>query len=291
MRPQVLGQALVGRVRLGRKGEGGQLVLQAAAGHGQPVPVDLARRMTVTQAQAGPEQFGNPPRETDGPPRRRRRHLVGPPQQVVQALLVAGVLESVVRGPAVVDHNAVVAEAQDGLGHAATAGRVDRIMEHLEPARATGLDVSFDIYPYPAGSSIPVSFLPSDAQEGGPDAILARLRDPSERRRIAVALDAQESLPMAEVILSYVPRRPELEGMSLVEHGVESARDPLGTREQLLCVCSHRIDSDSAEAVAVASASVQRILGKTWATAGPSERLEMSPGSSLDEVGSERFGS
>jgi N-acyl-D-amino-acid deacylase len=117
---------------------------------------------------------------------------------------------------------------------AATAGRVDRIMEHLEPARATGLDVSFDIYPYPAGSSIPVSFLPSEAQEGGPDAILARLRDPSERRRIAASLDAQESLPMAEVILSYVPRRPELEGMSLVDVAAREGRGLGETLCQLL---------------------------------------------------------
>ena len=117
---------------------------------------------------------------------------------------------------------------------AATAGRIDRIMEHLEPARATGLDVTFDIYPYPAGSSIPVSFLPSDAQEGGPDAILARLRDPGERRRIAASLDAQESLPMAEVILSYVPRRPELEGMSLADVAAGAGRGLGETLCQLL---------------------------------------------------------
>jgi N-acyl-D-amino-acid deacylase len=117
---------------------------------------------------------------------------------------------------------------------AATAGRIDRIMEHLEPARATGLDVTFDIYPYPAGSSIPVSFLPSDAQEGGPDAILARLRDPGERRRIAASLDAQESLPMAEVILSYVPRRPELEGMSLADVAARAGRGLGETLCQLL---------------------------------------------------------
>ena len=117
---------------------------------------------------------------------------------------------------------------------AATAGRIDRIMEHLEPARATGLDVTFDIYPYPAGSSIPVSFLPSDAQEGGPDAIVARLRDPGSGARIAAALDAQESLPMAEVILSYVPRRPELEGMSLADVAAREGRGLGETLCQLL---------------------------------------------------------
>jgi len=108
----------------------------------------------------------------------------------------------------------------------ATAGRIDRIMEHIDPARAAGLDVSFDVYPYPAGSSIPVSFLPSDAQEGGPDAILARLRDPAERRRIAASVEAHANVPMAEVILSYVSGRPELEGMSLADVARREGRDP-----------------------------------------------------------------
>ena len=66
-----------------------------------------------------------------------------------------------------------------------TAGRLDLIMRLIDPARAEGLDVTFDIYPYPAGSSIPVSYLPGWAQDGGPDAILRRLADPDDRRRIA----------------------------------------------------------------------------------------------------------
>ena len=103
MTPQVLGQTLVNRVGLGREDQVGQLVLQATAGHGQAVPADLPRRVTVTQVQAGPEQLGHPARETDRSPRRCRRHLVGPPQQVVEALLVLGFLELVVRRPAVVD--------------------------------------------------------------------------------------------------------------------------------------------------------------------------------------------
>jgi N-acyl-D-amino-acid deacylase len=99
----------------------------------------------------------------------------------------------------------------------ATAGQLDRLMELIDPARGDGLDVTFDVYPYPAGSSIPVSLLPSEAQEGGPDAILARLRDAGERRRIAEYLDRHGSLPMADVLFSYLPRYPELEGMSLAE--------------------------------------------------------------------------
>ena len=111
-----------------------------------------------------------------------------------------------------------------------TAGQIDRIMEFIDPARAAGADVSFDVYPYPAGSSIPVSFLPSDAQEGGPDAILARLRDPAQRRRIAAHLDRQDALPMSDVVLSYLPRNRHLEGMSLAD---VAQRQGLGLGEAL----------------------------------------------------------
>jgi len=96
-----------------------------------------------------------------------------------------------------------------------TAGRIDRIMAGIDAARAEGLDVTFDVYPYPSGSSIAVSLLPSPVHDGGPDAILARLADPAERRKIAEALDGDPGVPLGDLVCSYVPHRPELEGMSL----------------------------------------------------------------------------
>ncbi len=96
-----------------------------------------------------------------------------------------------------------------------TAGRLDLIMRLIDPARAEGLDVTFDVYPYPAGSSIAVSYLPGWAQDGGPDAILRRLGDPDDRRRIAKALDDDPSIPLGQLVCSYAGRDTTLEGMSL----------------------------------------------------------------------------
>src|SRR5262249_2587449 len=87
--------------------------------------------MTVAQVEAGPEQLGHATREADRPTGRRLLHRVGAPQEVVETLLVRGVLELVVRRPAVVDHGAVVVEPQDGLGHGAAAGRVDDVSRRL----------------------------------------------------------------------------------------------------------------------------------------------------------------
>ncbi|HLJ93143.1 MAG TPA: hypothetical protein VKU02_08130 [Gemmataceae bacterium] len=75
-----------------REDQVGQLVLQATAGHRQAMPAD-ARRVAVTQTQARPEQLRHSTSEADGPLRRGHRHLVGPPQQVVEALPVPDVLE------------------------------------------------------------------------------------------------------------------------------------------------------------------------------------------------------
>src|SRR5262249_22319096 len=126
-------QAVVGRVRL-REDHIGQLVLQPTAGHGQAVSADFPGGVTLTQVEPDPEQLGHPSRETDGPARRGRRHLVGTPQDVLQALLVAGVLELVVWGPAVVDHGAAVVEPQDGHGHATAAARVEADRRVTRPA-------------------------------------------------------------------------------------------------------------------------------------------------------------
>src|SRR5262249_15807769 len=59
MGPQVPGQTLVGRVRLGREDQIRQLVLRATAGRGQSAAANFARRVAVAQVQAGPEQLSH----------------------------------------------------------------------------------------------------------------------------------------------------------------------------------------------------------------------------------------
>ena len=52
-----------------------------------------------------------------------------------------------------------------------------------------GLDVTADMYPYPAGSTGLSALLPSWAHAGGRESLLARLADPADRARIRAALD------------------------------------------------------------------------------------------------------
>ncbi|MGE4298040.1 MAG: amidohydrolase family protein [Desulfovibrionaceae bacterium] len=60
----------------------------------------------------------------------------------------------------------------------------------LDAARAEGLAVTFDQYPYVAGSTMLSAILPPWAHAGGTDALLARLRDPEARARMVRDMEA-----------------------------------------------------------------------------------------------------
>ncbi len=64
-------------------------------------------------------------------------------------------------------------------------GRQAEAIEHIEKARAQGVDVTFDCYPYVAGSSVLTENLPQWALEGGLPGLLARLAGRVERRKVA----------------------------------------------------------------------------------------------------------
>jgi len=67
-------------------------------------------------------------------------------------------------------------------------GKMPAAVAAIERARARGVDVSADQYPYPASGTDLDAILPNWAHEGGTEAMLARLRDPSARARIAEEL-------------------------------------------------------------------------------------------------------
>ncbi|MFG1815698.1 amidohydrolase family protein [Kribbella sp. NPDC049174] len=64
-------------------------------------------------------------------------------------------------------------------------GRGADLVAMIDKAVANGVDVTTDTYPYLPGATTLAAILPSWTAEGGPDAQLARLRDPASRERIA----------------------------------------------------------------------------------------------------------
>ncbi|MGW6597980.1 N-acyl-D-amino-acid deacylase family protein [Streptomyces sp. NPDC055036] len=63
-------------------------------------------------------------------------------------------------------------------------GRTPELLALLDEALDAGADISLDTYPYTPGCTTLVAMLPSWASEGGPDAILERLRDETTAERI-----------------------------------------------------------------------------------------------------------
>ncbi|MBA4861192.1 D-aminoacylase [Streptomyces sp. PSKA54] len=63
-------------------------------------------------------------------------------------------------------------------------GRAPELLALLDEALDAGADISLDTYPYTPGCTTLVAMLPSWASEGGPEAILARLRDDETAERI-----------------------------------------------------------------------------------------------------------
>ncbi|MFI1013859.1 amidohydrolase family protein [Streptomyces sp. NPDC020965] len=63
-------------------------------------------------------------------------------------------------------------------------GRAADLLALLDTALADGADISLDTYPYTPGSTTLAAVLPSWAGEGGPEALLGRLRDDATAERI-----------------------------------------------------------------------------------------------------------
>jgi dihydroorotase/N-acyl-D-amino-acid deacylase len=116
-------------------------------------------------------------------------------------------------------------------------GRMPEVLQRLERARAQGLDVSADQYPYVAGQNGLDAGLPLWVREGGKDKMIARLKDPAVRERVKA--DLQRDDPSWEnqylgsggaggvLIVSVVNTGlKKYEGRTLERIGKEEAKDP-----------------------------------------------------------------
>ncbi|MFF4220553.1 N-acyl-D-amino-acid deacylase family protein [Streptomyces nondiastaticus] len=70
-------------------------------------------------------------------------------------------------------------------------GRAPELLAVLDAALAAGADISLDTYPYTPGCTTLAAMLPSWAGEGGPEAVLARLRDDATAERIRYAMETE----------------------------------------------------------------------------------------------------
>jgi N-acyl-D-amino-acid deacylase len=99
---------------------------------------------------------------------------------------------------------------------APNAGKVAEIMTDIDRAKREGVDITLECYPYPVGSSFPLSYFFGDFHEGGPKAILQRLSDRAQRAKYVRQIEEMNrESGMAENSWTFigVDTHKDLEGM------------------------------------------------------------------------------
>ncbi|PYR96092.1 MAG: dihydroorotase, partial [Acidobacteria bacterium] len=117
-------------------------------------------------------------------------------------------------------------------------GKMPEVLRRLEQARAGGVDVTANQYPYPRASNGLDACLPLWVREGGLEKMLARLRDPVQRERIKREMEDPDVTGWENqwygsgggdgVMLSSVlnPELRKYEGQTLTQIGEAMGKDP-----------------------------------------------------------------
>jgi N-acyl-D-amino-acid deacylase len=120
--------------------------------------------------------------------------------------------------------------------------RIDPALRMIENARARGVDVAGDVYPYHAGSTKLDNMMPAWAHEGGVQRLVERLADRTVRRRIVEQCLAdgerwrtvsQGSIGFDQVFIASCARR-QLEGLHLAQLARQTGKAPAEALMDLL---------------------------------------------------------
>jgi len=163
--------------------------------------------------------------------------------------------------PAQISHHKLMGQPQWGWSA--------RTLAMVDSARAAGLDVTIDQYPYTATSTGTDVLLPAWALAGGRDSLEARLADPERRRRIveairATILEERGGGDLARIQLAAVRFRREWEGKTFADIARERGRAPDLDFAAELAIELARQGGASAVWHVVDEGDVRRILRHPW---------------------------
>lgn len=121
------------------------------------------------------------------------------------------------------------------LGYAINKGRAPELLAAVDKARAQGLEVTMDTYPYLAGNTYLHAFLPYWMHEGGTEATLTRLKSPDIQGRLrhemeVTGSDGFNGVPMGWEMLQIGgimgEHDPTLVGMFLPDAAARAGQSP-----------------------------------------------------------------
>src|SRR5438874_2927745 len=133
-------------------------------------------------------------------------------------------------------------------------GQMPRILARIDSARAAGLDITADQYPYIRAATSLDASIPTWAESGGWDSLLARLRDPATRARVRAEMlnpKGGESFYSAAgggagvlIIGTFQDSLHGMQGKTVAEIAAARHRDPVETVfDIVLAENGHRTDA------------------------------------------------
>jgi N-acyl-D-amino-acid deacylase len=133
------------------------------------------------------------------------------------------------------------------ISHVKASGRenwpkIDAALRLIETARARGVDVAGDVYPYNAGSTKLDNLMPAWAHDGGVGKLLERLADRPTRRTIVeeCLVDGERWRTVSQGAVGFdqifvaTCRRREVEGLTIAELARQTGTTPAETVMNLL---------------------------------------------------------
>jgi N-acyl-D-amino-acid deacylase len=103
-------------------------------------------------------------------------------------------------------------------------GMVKKSLALVEEARARGVDVTFDQYPYIASSTGLAAVLPHWAHEGGPEKMMERLRDSETRKRLWK--EQRIDRDWDGVLVVFAKNNPQYNGKTIAAIAKEQGKKP-----------------------------------------------------------------
>jgi len=147
-------------------------------------------------------------------------------------------------------------------------GKVKESTALIERARAEGVDVTADQYPYTASSTGLAVTIPNWVHEGGTAKMCERLRDPAVRERIR-GEEVETGRAWDRIVIARARHHPEWAGKSVQQLASEAGRDPLEWS------CDALIEHDGAVDIVHHSMSeddVRFVMAKEWVCIGSDSR-------------------
>lgn len=155
---------------------------------------------------------------------------------VVQALEEMLTVAKALRTPMQISHLKAIGTRNWGRS-------VPKMIDMLRKAREEGVDVTCDLYPYPAGSTQLIHVLPPEFQAGGMEALTCALLDPEKReimrRRMKTGTDFENisllvGFDNIQATSLHQPENLAFEGSSIAQIASMTGKDPYDALFDLL---------------------------------------------------------